>query len=179
MTSTLVLHLKMMLINCDALVPPLKRSARESPGGVTSPLSILAPLSGMAGRVSGSPTPAAASFLSNLPGLSGMSAMSSLRSNISSLLPQEMYGMSGVSGVPNSSSATSLMAKTVAPALSPTAKIGTGSSQIQAASSSTGGGGRSRGSGALHGQSGGRVKQLPTWMDAPDDLFFHSTQVTK
>lgn len=32
--------------------------------------------------------------------------------------------------------------------------------------------------GGLHGHSG-RPKQLPTWMDAPDDLFFHSTQAIK
>jgi len=147
--------------------PPHKRSARESPGGVTSPLSILAPLSGMPARASGSPTPNASSFLSHLPGMSAMS-----RSNVSSFLAApELYG---VSALANSSGqgAAAASVKTTPSTHSPVSKIAAGPVTVT-------GGARSRASGALHGHSGGRVKQLPTWMDAPDDLFFHSTQVTK
>ena len=153
--------------------PPHKRSARESPGGVTSPLSILAPLSGMPARASGSPTPNASSFLSHLPGMSAMS-----RSNVSSFLATpELYGVSALAnssgqGAATAAGAAAASVKTTPSTHSPVSKIATGPVTVSA-------GARSRAPGALHGHSGGRVKQLPTWMDAPDDLFFHSTQVTK
>jgi len=150
--------------------PAHKRSARESPGGVTSPLSILAPLSGMGVRApGGSPTPNTGSFLSHLPGL----PMS--RNVSSSLLNPELYGISGVSSSKASPS-------TAHSSVSISQKIGggpSGSGTGPTGGVSAAGGGRSRGPGGIHGHSGGRVKQLPTWMDAPDDLFFHSTQVTK
>lgn len=154
--------------------PPFKRSARENPGNVTSPLSVLAPLSGMGMGLSGSPTPTAgAPFLPNLP-------ISSLRTN----LPPELY----VSALANSSGLNPLLpggAKLSpgAATISPTGKGGLlPSAPLQSLAPPTGRAGRSHGSGGprpLGHSGGGRVKQLPTWMDAPDDLFFHSTQVTK
>jgi len=151
-------------------VPPHKRSARESPGGVSSPLSILAPLSGMPARTSGSPTPSASSFLSHLPGMS--------RSNVSSFLgTPDLYGVSSLAnssgqGSAAAAAAAAVSVKTTPSTHSPGTKTATGPVTVS-------GGARNRAPGALHGHSGGRVKQLPTWMDAPDDLFFHSTQVTK
>ena len=151
--------------------PPYKRSARESPGNVTSPLSVLAtPLSGLAMGMSGSPNASSGvPFLPNLP-------MSSLRTN----LPPELYvsALTGSSGmvplIPGSKASPS------SATISPTGKA----SLLPSAAPIAMTGGRSgrshgsRGSG-IPGHSGGRVKQLPTWMDAPDDLFFHSTQITK
>ena len=162
-----------------ALGPPFKRSARESPSNV-SPLSVLAPLSGLAMGMSGSPTPMSASpFLPNLSSISSL-PISSLRPNI----PSELYvsaltnssGLApllpGIKGTPSPSSAIS---PTVKPSLLPSAP-----QSLTAPNLLAGRGARSHGSrGGLHGHSGGRIKQLPTWMDAPDDLFFHSTQVTK
>jgi hypothetical protein len=130
--------------------------------------------------MSGSPTPINASpFLPNLSSISSL-PISSLRPNI----PSELYvsaltnssGLApllpGTKGTPSPSSAIS---PTVKPSLLPSAP-----QSLTAPNLLAGRGARSHGSrGGLHGHSGGRIKQLPTWMDAPDDLFFHSTQVTK
>ena len=163
--------------------PPFKRTARESPSSVTSPLSVLAPLSGLAMGMSGSPTPnAGAPFLPNLASISSL-PMSSLRPNI----PAELY----VSALANPHSglvAPLLPGAKGSPlpssALSPTVKatlLPSAAQSLTAPNPLVGRSARSHGSrGAGHGHGGGgRIKQLPTWMDAPDDLFFHSTQITK
>ncbi|KZS07871.1 putative Metastasis-associated protein MTA1 [Daphnia magna] len=160
--------------------PPFKRSARESPSNVVSPLSVLAPLSGLAMGISGSPTPVAASpFLPNLSSIASL-PISSLRPNI----PSELY----VSALANSSGLVPLLpgskgSPSPSSAISPTVKpslLPSVPQSLTAPNLLAGRGARSHGSrGGLHGHSGGRIKQLPTWMDAPDDLFFHSTQITK
>ena len=166
-------------ISIFELAPPFKRSARESPSNVTSPLSVLAPLSGLAMGISASPTPnAAAPFLPNLTSISSL-PISSLRPNI----PPELYvsalaNSSGLApllpGAKGSPSPSSAISPTVKPGLLPAAP-----QSLVASNPLAGRGARHGGRGALHGHTGGRIKQLPTWMDAPDDLFFHSTQVTK
>lgn len=166
--------------------PPFKRFARESapPSSALTASSANAPMLNLSGAGSlipgGSPTPsaaAAASYISGLPGLPGlppmaaMAGMGSMRSNLP-MIPAELYA--GLAGSTKS-------------ALSPSSKVapGTGAVLLPAGAppttppttTATGRSHGSRGSG-LHGQSG-RIKQLPTWMDAPDDLFFHSTRATK
>lgn len=109
--------------------------------------------------------------------------MSSLRPNI----PAELY----VSALANPHSglvAPLLPGAKGSPlpssALSPTVKatlLPSAAQSLTAPNPLVGRSARSHGSrGAGHGHGGGgRIKQLPTWMDAPDDLFFHSTQITK
>lgn len=90
---------------------------------------------------------------------------------MSALANSSGLGLPGAKGSPSPSSAIS---PTVKPGLLPAAP-----QSLVAPNPLAGRGARHGGRGALHGHSGGRIKQLPTWMDAPDDLFFHSTQVTK
>jgi len=157
------------------VAPPYKRSARDGASSVTSPLSAL-PLSGLGMGLSGSPTPTSSTpFLPNLP-------ISSLRSN----LPSELYvsalaNSSGISPLIPGGSKLSPGALTGAATISPTGKSGLlPSVPLQTLAPTTGRAGRSHGSGGPRQfHQGGRNKHLPTWMDAPDDLFFHSTQVTK
>lgn len=130
--------------------------------------------------ISGSPTPVAASpFLPNLSSIASL-PISSLRPNI----PSELY----VSALANSSGLVPLLpgskgSPSPSSAISPTVKpslLPSVPQSLTAPNLLAGRGARSHGSrGGLHGHSGGRIKQLPTWMDAPDDLFFHSTQITK
>ena len=121
---------------------------------------------GMAGSPSSS---AGVPFLPNLP-------LSQLRAN----LPPELY----VSALTGSGAMAPLIpgakASPSSATISPTGKAGLlpSAAPVPMTGGRSGRSHGSRGSG-LPGHSGGRVKQLPTWMDAPDDLFFHSTQITK